>query len=345
MTQATFVTVASPQIGGGHVLRCLALAEALARHGFRPVFAVSRTTVETVTLLKNGPFEIVEAAPETAHLGDTAANAAVVIFDGYGIDRAVERQWQGRAPLRLVIDDLADRPHDCELLVDHAPGRTAADYAGLVPAHCQIVAGPSFALLRPEFLRHRERALSRRSVGTAKRLLVAMGLTDVDGITRRAVEGVLLANLDLGVDVVVGRGAASLAWLENMAVSAPLKIHVDIDATAMAELMVAADIAIGGGGGSSLERCCMGLPTLTILLAENQRLAAETLQRAGATRLIGGLATATPEHIAKALKSFAGQGAAVEKCSKLAATIVDGGGADRVCRAVVSMIGLNDRGR
>lgn len=344
MAKAIFVTVASPQIGGGHVLRCLALAEGLEKHGFRPVFAVSRTTVETVALLKNSKFEIVEAAPADVHLAEAASGAGVVIFDGYDMDRAIERQWRGRAPVRLVIDDLANRPHDCELLVDHAPGRAASDYASLVPAHCRVLAGPSFALLRPEFLRYRERALSRRPGGTPRRLLVAMGLTDLDGITRRAVEGALLAGLGLEIDVVVGRAASSLAWLEGMAVAAPLRIHIDIDATAMAELMMSSDIAIGGAGGSSLERCCMGLPTLMILLAENQRLAAETLERAGAAWLLGDLVDATPEHIATALKLFANQSRALDECSKVAATIVDGGGTDRVCRELVAMPGLGNSG-
>ena len=337
MTKATFITVASPQIGGGHVLRCLALAETLERHGFHPVFAVSRSTVETVTLLKNGPFEIVETAPGEAHLTDAAVNTGLVIFDGYSLDREIERQWQGRAPVRLVVDDLANRRHDCELLVDHAPGRTAIDYAPWVPTHCRVLAGPSFALLRPEFLRYRQRALARRSAVAPRRLLVAMGLTDVEAITRRVVEGALLAGLGLDIDVVAGRGAGSLAWLETMAVSAPVRIHVDIDAAAMAELMVASDIAIGGGGGASLERCCMGLPSLMVLLAENQRLAAETLERAGAARLLGDLVAATPQRIAAALESFAGQGQALEQCSKVAATIADGGGTDRVCQAILAL--------
>jgi UDP-2,4-diacetamido-2,4,6-trideoxy-beta-L-altropyranose hydrolase len=344
VTKAIFITVASPQIGGGHVLRCLALAENLGRHGFDPVFAVDRTTVETVALLKDGPFKIVETVPQEAHRLGAAAAARVVIFDGYGIDRAVERQWQGRALVRLVIDDLADRHHDCELLVDHAPGRIAADYAALVPPRCEVLAGPSFALLRPAFLDHRVRALARRSAAAPRRLLVAMGLTDVGGITRRVVEGALLADIGLEIDVVAGRGAESLAWLERMAVSAPLRIHVDINAAAMAELMMMSDLAIGGGGGSSLERCCMGLPSLMILLAENQRLAAETLQDSGAARLIGDLAVATPEHIAAALRSFAGQGDAREQCAKAAAIIVDGGGADRVRRAVMVMAAASDQG-
>lgn len=339
MTTAVFITVASPQIGGGHVLRCLALAENLERQGFEPIFAVSRTTVENVALLKKTKFEIVEVAPAEVHLTQAASSAGVVIFDGYDIDHAIERQWRGRVPMRLVVDDLANRPHDCELLVDHAPGRTAADYAPWVPAQCRVLAGPSFALLRPEFLRHRQLALVRRPAAAPRRLLVSMGLTDLDGITRRVVEGALLADVGLEIDVVVGQGGVSLAWLKTKAVSAPLRIHVDIDGTAMAELMTMSDVAIGGGGGSSLERCCMGLPSLTILLAENQRLSVETLQRAGAARLIGDLAAATPERIAVTLKSFVGRAAALEECSKAAVAIVDGGGTDRVCQAIVAMAG------
>jgi UDP-2,4-diacetamido-2,4,6-trideoxy-beta-L-altropyranose hydrolase len=267
-----------------------------------------------------------------------------VIFDSYSIDHTIERQWRGRAAVRLVVDDLADRRHDCELLVDHAPGRTAADYVARVPENCRVLAGPSFALLRPEFLHHRQRALARRSSVTPRRVLVSMGLTDLDGITRRVVEGVVLSGLGLEIDVVAGRGAASLGWLAGNAVSESLRTHVDIGADAMAELMMMSDVAIGGGGGSSLERCCMGLPSLMVLLAENQRLAVETLQRAGAARMIGDLATTTPEHVASALKSFVATAAALEQCAKAAATIVDGDGTDRVCQAIVSMAGSGGGG-
>jgi UDP-2,4-diacetamido-2,4,6-trideoxy-beta-L-altropyranose hydrolase len=337
MITATFVTAASPQIGGGHVFRCLALAESLEEHGFRPVFAVNKVTVETVGLLRSSPFEIVEVAADRAHLTDAGRDDGVVIFDGYDFDEAIERQWR-HASLRVVIDDLANRLHDCEVLVDHTPGRLAAHYAPLVPPGCTVLAGPSFALLRPEFRHLRTQALARRPGATPRRLLVAMGFTDVEGITRRAVEGALQTGLGLEIDVVTGDGAVSLPWLRSMADSLPLNVHVDLDATGMAELMVAADIAIGGGGGTSLERCCMGLPSLVVLLVDNQRLIAENLEQLGAIRILGDLAGVTPANVAAAVTSFVMQERETRECARIAASIVDGNGADKVCHVILAKI-------
>jgi UDP-2,4-diacetamido-2,4,6-trideoxy-beta-L-altropyranose hydrolase len=328
------MTAASPEIGGGHVLRCMALAEALQRQSMHPVFAVDRATLDTVPLLADSTFDIVDPSKLGADGHERVQNVETVVFDGYEWDWSIERAWRGRSPCRVVIDDLANRRHDCELLVDHTPGRLAQDYADLVPNHCEMLVGPSHALLRSDFRRLRDLTLPRRSDALPRRLLISMGLTDVAGITRRAAEGALLAGLSLQVDVVVSRRAESLDWLRRAASDDRLRVHVDLESEAMAELMAAADLAIGGGGGTSLERCCLGLPSLVILLADNQRLIADNLQRAGAVRVIGEVNTVTSDQVAAALRSFAGQGALLKDCARAAAMVVDGNGADRVAQAI-----------
>lgn len=337
MIRTIFLTAASPRIGGGHVLRCLALAEGLQKHGIDPVFAVDKVTVSTVGLLRSSPFRIIEVtdAMDRSLIG---AVGDVVVFDGYDLDEAVERRWRGIS-IRVVIDDLADRRHDCEVLVDHSPGRLRAHYSTLVPSECELLVGPSFALLRPEFRQLRGQALARRSRAVIpRRILVAMGLTDLEGITRRVVEGALKAGRGLEFDVVTGRGAISLPWLHAMADRLPLKVHVDLDAKGMAHLMARADIAIGGGGGTSLERCCMGLPSLVVLLVENQRLIAESLERLGAIRVVGDLAEVTPERIAEALAAFVDDEGKARECARIAASIVDGRGADKVCQVILEKL-------
>lgn len=266
------------------------------------------------------------------------ADADVVVFDGYDLDEVIERRWRGTS-IRVVIDDLADRRHDCEILVDHSPGRLAAHYSTLVPSGCELLVGPSFALLRPEFRQLRAQALARRSrAAMPRRILVAMGLTDLGGVTRRAVEGALQAGRGLEFDVVTGQGAISLPWLIAMADRLPLHVHVDLDAMGMAQLMATADIAIGGGGGTSLERCCMGLPSLVVLLVENQRLIAENLERLGAIRVVGALAEVTPERIAEGLTAFVEDDGKARECSRISASIVDGRGADNVCQVIVEKL-------
>lgn len=338
MPRATFVTVASPQIGGGHVLRCLALADAFRRLGIESRFATDRLTRDTVALLDASPFTVIETSPANAHRHEEARDTDIVVFDGYTFDRVVEDPWQPFAKLRLVIDDLANRPHACDVLVDHAAGTVAAEYADLVPAGCTVLAGPTYALLRPEFLAARPGALARRGAAAPRRVMIAMGLTDVGGITRHAVEGVRRAGLGLEIDVVTGQTAVSLPWLRAEAGAGTLRLHVDVEAAAMARLMVEADIAIGGGGGTGLERCCVGLPSLVILLADNQQPGVSSLVQAGAVTLIGTLEEATPERIAGSLAAHANDRSGLEAQARAAAAVVDGEGANRVCRVVLDRL-------
>jgi UDP-2,4-diacetamido-2,4,6-trideoxy-beta-L-altropyranose hydrolase len=338
VTKVTFVTAASPQIGGGHVLRCLALAESLGALGAEARFATDRMTRDTVRLLDASRFEVVETAPTTAHRCESLRDTDIVIFDGYAFDSTVEGGWDGIARLRVVIDDLANRPHECDVLVDHAAGRMAGDYAGLVPAGCSVLAGPQYALLRPQFAEVRPRALVRRRLGTPRRLLIAMGLTDVGGVTRQAVEGVRRSGLALAIDVVTGQTAGSLPWLREQALAGALQLHVDLDAAGMADLMVEADIAIGSGGGTSLERCCLGLPSLVIMVADNQRSSVASLTQAGAVTLIGMLAEVTPERIAEALSASAHDLVALEAQAHAAAAVVDGEGVGRVRQVILDRL-------
>jgi UDP-2,4-diacetamido-2,4,6-trideoxy-beta-L-altropyranose hydrolase len=331
---ALLMTGASPEIGGGHVLRCLSLAESLEEHDFHPVFVVTRTTVETVSLLRGCRFDILEAPENVAISVNDLPTHAIAVFDGYDWDWRREIAWRGLVPLRIVIDDLADRRHDCEVLVDQTPGRQAKDYGGLVPDQCEIFAGPEFALLRPEFRRYREAALNRRSGGSVQRLLISMGLTDIQGITRRVVEGAMNAGLDLEIDVAISVGAESLEWLRDiMRSTAKLTMHVDTPD--MARLMVAADLAIGAGGSTSLERCCMGLPSLVVVLAENQRIIVTSLERIGAIKSLGDATDITSNSVAAALKAIVADDRMRMRCAQIAASLVDGAGADRLCRALV----------
>jgi len=336
--KATFVTAAAPQIGGGHVLRCLALSESLTALGVQSRFATDRTTRDTVGLLAASGLRVIDTPPALAHRHPEARDTDIVIFDGYAFDIAVEQAWKGIAPLRVTIDDLASGPHDCDVLVNHAVGREAAAYAGLVPDGCAVLAGPSFALVRPEFRALRPKALARRQGQSPQRVMIAMGLTDVGGASRRAVEGVLMARQELAIDVVTGRTAGSLPWLEARARAGVLRLQVDLAARGMAELMTEADIAIGSGGGTSLERCCLGLPSLLLVLADNQRASVASLVRLGAVTTLGPLDEQMPQRIAAALAAAVQDRQALAAQARAAAAVVDGEGAQRVGRILLDRL-------
>ena len=187
----------------------------------------------------------------------------------------------------MAFDDLADRPHAADLLLDQNLGHTPSDYAGLVPPACRLLTGTRYALLREEFAAWREASLQRRAAqaetGYLKHILVNLGGVDKDNHTLavlQAFSGSLPAACR--VTVVMGKTAPHTAAVRAFADSAPYPCRVLVGADNMAELMAEADLAIGAAGSTSWERCCLGLPTLLLVIAGNQCNIAATLQTAGA---------------------------------------------------------------
>ncbi len=254
-----------------------------------------------------------------------------VVCDHYALSAEWEQAAKAVAGSRLMaIDDLADRPHAANMLLDQNLGRAAADYAGLVPPACRLLLGTRYALLRQEFAQWRETSLQRRAAqiekGYLKNILVNLGGVDKDNCTLavlRALSGSLPAGC--GVTVVMGRTAPHTAAVQAFAAAAPYPCRVLVGANNMAELMDEADLAVGAAGSTSWERCCLGLPTIMLVLAANQRGVAEGLRQAGAASLVdmADLAADLPCLLAEPPARWAAQ-------SRSAAALCDGKGA---CRA------------
>ncbi len=280
---------ASPGIGGGHVMRCLALARALRERGHDVVFVSTAVTNQTVRALEEGPFPVLPLD----HADVTGEAAAVlleqkwngigdiVVVDSYALGAPAEARFRRLANRIVVLDDLADREHDCDLIIDQTYGRTKDAYQGLIPDACLALTGTRYALLRPEFAQARASATARRAqITPCNRILVTMGLTDVGAISERVVTAIAGRHAAATIDVVVGRHAPSLPSLIQMRGATPgVEIHIDTDE--LCHLMVEADLAIGGAGSTMWERCCLGLPTVALVLADNQSYGAKALDAAG----------------------------------------------------------------
>ena len=336
-------------------MRCLTLADVLKKRGARIAFAcalipdslAARIEQSGHILHRIGPVEELvdppiewdksvvspQAQREDARRTFAAADTVDwVLMDHYRLDRS----WlEAAAPdkLRLVIDDLANRHHDCDILVDQTFGRREDDYGQLVPDDCRILTGGSYAMLRPEFRGERAGALSRREQPQPlRRILISLGLTDVDGITAAALAAVRAAGLSIDIDVVVGDGAPSLAVLKEVSRNDP-RVHLHVDAPDMAGLIARADLAIGAAGTSSWERCCLGLPTIALILADNQRLVAGKLEETGAIIVADSPAIITP--IVRALADGPDRRLSMVAA---AAAITDGRGAERVADALTDRL-------
>lgn len=274
-------------------MRCLALADRLRQNGAEVIFIcrdlpgqLSRLAVDRgfgTCILPGEPGQPnwrLDADQTLAALsGRTSCDWLIV--DHYGLDMQWERAIRPKVGRIMVIDDLADRPHDCELLLDqNLTDRPPNRYDSLTPPHCRKLLGLKHVLLRPEFHDLRPRASARD--GRLRRILVSFGGGDISGETEKALAAIHLAgDEDMEVDVVIGGANRRRTEIETSARSMP-HVHAHVQTTDMAHLMAAADLALGGGGISTWERCLLGLPAIVIIQAENQRESIESVARQGA---------------------------------------------------------------
>jgi len=253
-----------------------------------------------------------------------------LIVDHYRWNAAEESQCRGWARNLLVIDDLADRPHDCDLLLDQTFGRTDAEYQGLVSPGCKVLAGASYALLRPEFVAARPASLKRRADGRLDRVLITMGLTDPAGATTLLVRQFLKTGLPLKIDVVLGVSAPHLDEVRRIVRANEGLFEVHVGTTVMAELMSNADIAFGAAGSTSWERCCVGLPSALLVLADNQKEIADRLAAASAAVQLGTIDDIEPMAVVRLLNDFRRAPRRLVDMARSAAAICDGRGVHRV---------------
>jgi UDP-2,4-diacetamido-2,4,6-trideoxy-beta-L-altropyranose hydrolase len=286
---------ASVDIGTGHVMRCLTLARA-ARDAGAPCSFITRKLHGhmadrimdegfDVTLLpkpKGQPPDGPPAHANWAGVGwpqDAAETLAAfitapdwLVLDHYAFDARWQREAVPKGTRLMVIDDLADRRHDCELLLDQNLGHAAADYDGLVPDGCARLIGPRYALLRPEFSEARTGALAARLGRGLNHILITMGGVDRIDATSTVLTALHDASLPEGlrITVIMGSKAPSLGRVRALAQGMPRPTEVLVDVLDMATAMAAADLAISAGGGTTWERCCLGLPSIIVETAENQ---------------------------------------------------------------------------
>lgn len=288
---------ASATIGTGHVMRCLTLANELRTRGNACCFIARhlpdflKESIESQehavcmlhsVALDNSNGDLAHAhflgtsqALDAAQCGAQLLEGEVdwLVVDHYALDSRWETLLREKSKRILVIDDLADRVHECDLLVDqNVYADMASRYQGLIPKTAVALYGLRYALLRTEF--RLARKLAKVRVGPAKRLFIFLGGMDSANYTLPILRAVSNLNSgSLAVDVVVGKQHPALQEIQAICQTQQYICHVQTKT--MAELILQADAAIGAGGSSSWERACLGLPTLAFIVAPNQ--AAPTL--------------------------------------------------------------------
>ena len=331
-------------------MRCLALADALRRRGEIVKFICRRIPTRmyelahskghTVTLLDSA---ICSDTDELAHshwLGTSqhtdaeltidAINGKTVqwlIVDHYGLDARWESVQRESAENILAIDDLADRAHECDALLDqNLHEEMQARYSVRVPPGCALLLGPKYALLREEF--RKARPSMRVRDGGVRRILILMGGVDADKLTLRAIDAVSSLSHSVEVDVVISLQNPAREEIREACERNDYAMHVQ--PPNIAEFMVSADLSIGSAGSTSWERCCLGLPTICITEASNQEPIAAALDAAGAIVNLGDKAQVGVPDIVASLTVLIEQRDRLKSMSSNASMLVDGMGADRV---------------
>jgi len=308
-----FRTDASLQIGTGHVMRCLTLADALRERGANCRFVCREHPGNLLSLVRDRGYQVYAlpsgiasehgslaggaewlGVSETIDVGETRAalvdeEVDWLIVDHYGVSARWEVQLRAVCRKLMVIDDLADRPHDCDLLLNQNLGRSRKNYADLLPNHCTVLVGPRFALLGPDFALLRPYSLSRRAPkAELQHLLITMGGVDRDDATGKVLDALDESCIFPGnsrISVIMGSQAPWIKRVRIKAAQLPWPTEVMVNVRNMAEIMAGSDLAIGAAGTTSWERCCLGVPSMIFVLASNQQEIAENLHGSGAARM------------------------------------------------------------
>lgn len=332
-----FVVDAGARVGGGHVMRSLTLARALEAQGASYAFLGPAAASEVLETFAPATPRLAAASAEARDLAAAVGREQfdAIVFDHYGLtERDHAAMGQGR-PV-MVIDDLADRPLGADLVLDAGPERKAQDYDGLVPAGARLLLGPAYAPVRPEFAALREPALAWRGE-PVQRVLVAMGLTDVGGVTGRIVERLRPRIGDIGIDIVIGASAPSVPGLAKVA-RRDTRLQLHIDTPHMARITAEADIAVGAPGSSTWERCTLGLPSVLVVLAANQQPAARAMAEREAALVVDAAAPGFEEVLDRHVWKLLRDSDLRRRLAANSAAICDGLGAGRTAAVLLEVI-------
>lgn len=332
-------------------MRCVALARRLQSAGAMVLFVCCDYPGHLGDFIRAEGFEItLLPAPlsgEKLDIGAQVGNDANqtrqtlqawrpnwLVVDHYGIDAQWEREVLAAGTRLVVIDDLADRAHAADILIDPGFQRVPGRYAALCPSQCRMLLGPRFALLRPEFA---EAMASRPPTdGVIRRIVASAGATDPHGL----LEMVIAAWTGLGkarpaLDLMVGSTSPNLRRLRQMC-SALTGASLHVQSDRLAQIMAQADLMVVAGGGMNWERCCVGLPAVIVCTADNQASNVESLTRRRTAINGGSVAALRPERLSEILASLIAHPALVRRMAARSRSLVDGHGALRCVAAMLS---------
>lgn len=296
---------ASLEIGTGHVMRCVTLAKQLIGEGVEVSFICREFPGNSISFIQKQGFHVhimtsyesinhlkwvsdnweIDAVETRLIIENLNKKIDLLIVDHYSLDANWERVHCSAVKHIMVIDDLADRPHDCDILLDQNYYLNMQNrYKGFVPDACIQLLGPNYVLLREEFLYINTQNIKRD--GNVKNILIFFGGTDPTGETLKTLQAIQELMSDIEFNVVVGASNPQKEEIEKLCEHMS-KVRFYCQVCNMAELMIEADLAIGAGGTTIWERCFLGLPSIIIIVADNQKEVTYEFTEKNAAKLLG----------------------------------------------------------
>ena len=345
--KAVFRVDASLKIGTGHVMRCLTLASLLKKNFVDVSFLCREHKGNLINyILENGfhvhvlKESIEPTSKETNYaewLGvsyEQDANETIeflknmhidwMIVDHYSIDIKWEKLVSPYYKKLMVIDDLANRKHYCDILLDQTYKRKEKDYKSLTNHEAILLLGPKYALLRSEFSKLRNSSLGKKRNKTIKNILVYLGGIDSENLTESVLDKLKSCNISetTQITVLMGSQAPFLSKIKKVVKKLPLSAKIKVDSKHIAEIMSNADLSIGASGTTTWERCCLGLPSIQFCISDNQKFISQVLSRDNVIKLIDSV-----NQIPDLINDYPNW---MFESSKLSAQICDGDGANRI---------------
>lgn len=356
---------ASNNIGSGHVMRCLTLGTRLRDYGLSCYFICRMHNGNLVSLIEEKGFDVIPLPSSSEfHVSNSAdeyenwlgvsvdtdiKETISSFYNGYTdwlvVDHyALDINWEvGVLPYcgnLLVIDDLANRQHYCDVLIDQNYGRAAEDYNKLINNDAIMLLGTNYAILRSEFAIQRPRSLQRRVSDTFDtfNILITMGGVDKNNVTARILKNLNKTSLpeNAAITVVLGRSAPWVHDILSIVHQMSIPTRLELSTNRMAELMSWCDFAIGAAGSTSWERCCLGVPSVQIVLANNQKSIANQLELNGCAITI---AIESIDYMLPRIINKLTSRQLLKEMSHASYALVDGHGCDRVCETMLSVMG------
>lgn len=338
------------------MMRCLTLANEAKRHGWKicivlrdpeaslvsylsmyghqikELISVNCGKENSVSRLKHGDWLSVSQTQDAHETADVISDFKPdwLVVDHYAIDATWLSIIESYGAKILVIDDLGDRDLICDLLLDQNLGASAAKYVGKISRNCRLLLGPDFALLRNEFKEWREKSLKNRFDRNIENILITMGGVDASNYTLQVLQELTKSKYARNclITIILGGLYPHEKALNQFLESSALKVSILSNVKNMAEIMSSADICIGAAGSTSWERCCLGIPTITFAVADNQIPIVNELEKHSCTiassvnRICADLETLVKKDNIAVLK----------RLSSNSASVTDGKGVQRVLR-------------